>query len=132
VEVRDPEVFRKMSRPWVGIVGIGFIVVQTLLHHFPVALAAGIGTPLLIGWLAGVRVPYGRALAFAGGGSYAMYLWHKDLFLSFGIVGLPIALVGAALSWALVERPILALANGVAARWRQPAEPDTAVIAATT
>jgi len=42
-----------------------------------------------------------------------MYLWHKDLLLAFGIGGLAIALVAAAASWALVERPVLAWAHAI-------------------
>ena len=118
IEVRDPRLFREFAAPWVAVVGIGAVVLQTLMHNFPVALAAGIGTPLLIGWLASVRVPYGRFLAFTGGASYAMYLWHKDLFLSFGLPGLAIAAGGAAASWLLVERPVLDFAHNVAARLR--------------
>jgi peptidoglycan/LPS O-acetylase OafA/YrhL len=116
VEVRDPKTFAKLSEPWVAVVGGGMVIVQTLLHGFPVALAAGIGTPLLIGWLATVRVPFPRALAFAGGASYAMYLWHKDLSISFGAAGLLIALAGSVFSWWLVERPLLAVAHFIAAR----------------
>jgi peptidoglycan/LPS O-acetylase OafA/YrhL len=132
IEVRDPRLFRQFSAPWVAVVGIGAVVVQTQLHNFPVALAAAIGTPLLIGWLASVRVPFARALGFAGGASYAMYLWHKDLFFTFGVFGLVIAAVGAAASWALVERPVLEFAHGVVARRRTPRLADIPVPAAST
>ena len=40
-----------------------------------------------MGWLLHHRVPGTRALAFLGGASYAMYLWHRDLMISFGVVG---------------------------------------------
>jgi peptidoglycan/LPS O-acetylase OafA/YrhL len=120
VEVRDPEMFKRLSATWVAVVGAGAILVQLLMHGSPVALAAGIGTPLLIGWLSTVKFPFPRALAFAGGASYAMYLWHKDLFISFGAAGLVVALVGSALSWALVERPVLAVAHFVARRRHIP------------
>jgi peptidoglycan/LPS O-acetylase OafA/YrhL len=124
VEARDPRLFKALSARWVAVMGVGALFVQTQLHNFPVALAAGFGTPLLIGWLSGVRVPYARLLTFSGGASYAMYLWHKDLFLSFGVLGLLIAAAGAAASWAFVERPILGIAHGVTARRRifRPAE----------
>jgi peptidoglycan/LPS O-acetylase OafA/YrhL len=118
IEVRDPALFRRFATPWVAAAGVVAITIQTQVHNFPIALGAGIGTALLIGWLGSVRLPFGRALAFAGGASYAMYLWHKDLFLAFGGVGLLIALVGAAASWGLVERPILTFAQAVAARTR--------------
>ena len=124
VEVRDPAMFKQLGAPWVAVVGAGAILAQTLMHSFPVALATGIGTPLLIGWLSKVRVPFGRALAFTGGASYAMYLWHKDLFISFGPGGLVIAAIGAGASWALVERPILELAHAVAARRRLPRDAE--------
>jgi len=131
IEVRDPAMFARLSAPWVAVVGAGAILVQTLLHGFPIALAAGIGTPLLIGSMASMRVPFPRALAFAGGASYAMYLWHKDLFISFGALGLVIALVGAAASWAIVERPVLAVAHLVAGRRRVVVDPAIAVATAT-
>jgi peptidoglycan/LPS O-acetylase OafA/YrhL len=118
IEVRDPGLFRRFATPWVALVGVAAVTLQTQIHNFPVALGAGVGTALLIGWLASVRLPFARALAFAGGASYAMYLWHKDLFLAFGGIGLLIAVAGAAASWAFVERPILELAHAVVARSR--------------
>jgi peptidoglycan/LPS O-acetylase OafA/YrhL len=47
-----------------------------------------------------------------------MYLWHQDMLESFGLLGLLIAVAGAAASWAFVERPILHLAHRIAAGWR--------------
>jgi peptidoglycan/LPS O-acetylase OafA/YrhL len=71
-----------------------------------------------MGWLLQRRLPGVRFLTFAGGASYALYLWHKDLLIAFGPAGLAIVLVGSALSWALVERPILARAHWLADTWR--------------
>jgi peptidoglycan/LPS O-acetylase OafA/YrhL len=72
-----------------------------------------------MGWLLQHGLPWARALGFAGGASYALYLWHKDAFIAFGpAVGLAIAVVASALSWALVERPILARIHWLAARRR--------------
>ena len=45
-----------------------------------------------------------------------MYLWHKDLLLTFGLAGLVLALIAAAASWALVERPILNGAHAITRR----------------
>jgi peptidoglycan/LPS O-acetylase OafA/YrhL len=95
------------------ILGGTFIVLGMVAHVLPIALGAGIGTPFVMGWLLQHRVPGVRALAFLGGASYAMYLWHKDMLLAFGIVGLPMALVGAAASWVIVERPILNWAHAL-------------------
>lgn len=121
IEVRDPGLFRRFASPLVAIGGMIAVTYQALLHgQFPIALGPGIGAVLLIGWLASVKVPFGRPLAFAGGMSYALYLWHKDLFLSFGVVGLLIAIAGAAASWALIERPALERAHSLGARLRQP------------
>lgn len=123
IETRDPRLFRRFASPWVAVAGVLAVVVQTQLHGgFPVALGPGIGAVLLIGWVEGVRIPFARVLAFAGGASYAMYLWHKDLFVSFGVAGLPIALAGSAASWVLIERPILAMAHRTAAQWRATRE----------
>jgi peptidoglycan/LPS O-acetylase OafA/YrhL len=75
----------------------------------PIALGAGLGTPLVMAWLLHHRVPAPRALAFAGGASYAAYLWHKDLVIAFGPwLGVALTILAAAASWWLVERPILA------------------------
>jgi peptidoglycan/LPS O-acetylase OafA/YrhL len=76
------------------------------------------------------RVPAARALAFAGGASYAMYLWHRDLFTSFGVFGVVIAAIGSALSWAIIERPILDWAHRVSNRRRRAAAPDETMVAA--
>jgi peptidoglycan/LPS O-acetylase OafA/YrhL len=130
IEVRRPSLFARFSTPWVPIVGLLGILVETQLRAWPIALGAGIGTPLLIGWLLSVRVPFAKALSFAGGASYALYLWHKDLFISFGVAGLLIAIVGSALSWALVERPILDRAHALAARRRLAVKPTPIVTAA--
>jgi peptidoglycan/LPS O-acetylase OafA/YrhL len=128
VEARDPELFREFAHPWVAVAGVAAVALQTQIPHgFPVALGPGIGAVLLIGWVSGVRMPFGRALAFAGGASYAMYLWHKDLFTSFGVLGVLIAIAGAAASWAFVERPILERAHGIARQRRAATEPEEIV-----
>jgi peptidoglycan/LPS O-acetylase OafA/YrhL len=129
VEIRRPALFRRLSAPWVPIVGLAGILVETQLRGWPIALGAGIGTPLLMGWLLSLRLPFARALSFGGGASYALYLWHKDLFISFGAAGLLIALAGSALSWALVERPILERAHAIAARRRVQLKSTTVVTA---
>jgi peptidoglycan/LPS O-acetylase OafA/YrhL len=126
IEIKHPSVFAKLHAPWVPIVGLAGILVETQLRAWPIALGAGIGTPLLMGWLLSIQVPYARFLSFAGGASYALYLWHKDLFISFGVVGLAIALVGSAASWALIERPILERAHALGARRRILRSPSTA------
>ena len=114
VERRFAGSFRRLaSWPFLAV-GAVLVAVGCVTSSLPVALGAGIGTPLLMGWLLQHRVPGATLLAFLGGASYAMYLWHKDVFLAFGIVGLPIALVAAAASWALVERPILGWAHAIA------------------
>jgi peptidoglycan/LPS O-acetylase OafA/YrhL len=134
VEARDPGLFRRLATPWVAVVGVVAVLAQTQIPGvFPIALGPGIGAALLIGWVAGVRVPFAGPLAFAGGASYAMYLWHKDLFTSFGLLGLLIAMAGAAASWAFVERPVLELAHRVATRRRIVRPPEEMVqVPATT
>ena len=119
IEARDPSLFRRFASPWIAVAGVLAVVVQTQLPGgFPIPIGPGVGAVLLIGWLAGVRVPFARGLAFAGGASYAMYLWHKDLFLAFGVAGLLFSIAGSAASWGFVERPILDVAHRVGARWR--------------
>jgi peptidoglycan/LPS O-acetylase OafA/YrhL len=122
-EVRRPALLRPLVAWWTPLVGIAFIALETQLHAFPFAFGAAVGTPLLIIWLRTVRVPFARFLAFTGGASYALYLWHKDLLitfglLGFGLLGLLIAVAGSAASWAFVERPILEAAHAFVARLR--------------
>lgn len=115
IDVRDPALFRRFASPLVAVGGLVAVASQMLVHGgFPIALGPGVGAVLLIGWLASVKVPFARPLAFAGGASYALYLWHKDMFLSFGVVGLVVAIAGAAASWMLVERPMLNWAHAIA------------------
>jgi peptidoglycan/LPS O-acetylase OafA/YrhL len=133
IEIRDPALFRRFASPWVAVAGVAAVVFQTQLHGgFPIAIGPGIGAVLLIGWLAGVRVPFARGFAFAGGASYAMYLWHKDLFVAFGVVGLLIAVAGAAASWAFVERPMLEAAHRIGARLLADRSPLASALAAET
>ena len=122
VEQRYPRVFQSLARTPALIVGIGLILLETKTRGFPVALPAGLGTPLVMGWLVQHRLGCGRTLAFLGGASYAMYLWHKDLYPVYGPAGFLIAAVGAALSWAIVERPILDWAHRTARGWRRRAQ----------
>ena len=122
LEVRHPIRFHWLRRwPYLAL-GVAFIALgATTTTTLPVALPTGIGTVLLMGWLHHHRVPGARALAFAGGASYALYLWHKDAFIAFGpVLGLAVAVIASVLSWTLVERPILARAHALAARRRFP------------
>jgi peptidoglycan/LPS O-acetylase OafA/YrhL len=131
VEIKHPRVFARLSAWWVPVIGLAAIAFETQERAWPLAIGAGIGTPLLMGWLLSRRVPFGRALSFAGGASYALYLWHKDLFISFGVAGLLIAIVGSALSWALVERPILERAHAFSRRRRGLAPTPTLTTVST-
>jgi peptidoglycan/LPS O-acetylase OafA/YrhL len=126
LEVRHPFRFHRLRRwPYLAL-GVAFIVVGAVTSILPVALATGVGTALLMGWLLHRSLPGAHVLSFVGGASYALYLWHKDAFIVFGpLVGLVIALVASGLSWALVEHPILARVHALVARRRVrlPAQP---------
>jgi peptidoglycan/LPS O-acetylase OafA/YrhL len=119
LEVRHPFRFHWLRRwPYLAV-GAALIALGAVTSVLPVALATGIGTALVMGWLLHRSLPGARVLTFVGGASYALYLWHKDAFIAFGpALGLAIALVAATLSWAAVERPILARAHALTARRR--------------
>jgi peptidoglycan/LPS O-acetylase OafA/YrhL len=120
MEARHPTTFSQLAWWPYLILGVTFIGLGMIAHVLPIAVGAGIGTPFVMGWLLQHRVPAPRALAFLGGASYAMYLWHKDLFLAFGPIGLPIAFVAATASWVVVERPVLDWAHAITRRWARP------------
>jgi peptidoglycan/LPS O-acetylase OafA/YrhL len=119
LEVRRPQAFARLARSPYLAIGIVYLVFGALTTILPVALATGIGTVLAMAWLLQHRLPGARALTFIGGASYALYLWHKDLFIAFGPwPGLAIAIVASAASWVFVERPILARIHEITARRR--------------
>lgn len=120
LEVRRPAIFSEFAKTRYLVMGLVYLAVGMLTSVLPIDLGSVLGTPLVIAWLLQHRIPGGRALVFVGGASYALYLWHYDLLRTFGIAGLAIALVGATLSWIVVERPILNWAHRRAARWRPP------------
>jgi peptidoglycan/LPS O-acetylase OafA/YrhL len=120
LEVRSPARFHHL-RSWpVLVMGIGLIVFGALTTILPVVISTGIGTALVMAWLLHHPLPGARVLGFAGGASYAVYLWHKDAIIAFGpYVGMALALVASCLSWAIVERPILAKVHAIDARRRR-------------
>ena len=128
VEIKHPELFRRLASHLVLALGTALVVVGCITMADPIALPTGVGTVLVIAWLVQHRVPAARAFAFLGGASYAMYLWHRDLFSAFGVVGVVVAAVGSAASWAIVERPILDWAHRVSAGWRRRRDSDALVV----
>ena len=128
-EVRRPALFERLSRPAWLILGLALLLLGTLMTLLPVAFATSIGTPLVMAWILHQRLPGGRWLAFAGGASYALYLWHKDLQIAFGAAGVLIAVIAACLSWALIERPLLAIAHAWSARRQARAQLELALAA---
>ena len=129
LEVRRPATFAELAKGRYLVMGLAYIAFGMLTSVYPIPLGAVLGTPLVIGWLLHHRVPGERALVFAGGASYALYLWNYDLLGAFGLPGLAIAFVGSALSWTLVERPVLEWAHRRAAAWRMPKLSESVVVA---
>jgi peptidoglycan/LPS O-acetylase OafA/YrhL len=127
LEVRRQATFAYLAHPAFLALGAFFVVLGTLTNWLPVAVFTGLGTALLMGFVLQHRLPFARTLSFAGGASYALYLWHKDLYIAFGpVLGLAGALVAAALSWALVERPILRWIHWLALGRPAPVAPPDA------
>lgn len=118
LEVRRPGLFARLARPLYGVLGVVLLALGSVSTTVPIPVGTLLGMPLVMGWLLQHRLPGARLLAFSGGASYALYLWHKDLLIAYGFLGLAAAVVGAGLSWALVERPILARAHALADAWR--------------
>jgi peptidoglycan/LPS O-acetylase OafA/YrhL len=117
MQAKHPLSFAQL-RSWPNAaLGGSFLVLGMITHELLIPIGVGVGTPLVMGWLLQHPIPGGArtasVLAFLGGTSYALYLWHKDLLLAFGIVGLPIALIAAAASWVFVERPVLNWAHSM-------------------
>ena len=118
LQVKRPALFARLaSNVWLAA-GVTGIVLGSLWTSLLIPIGTLAGTPLVMAWLIQHRLPFARTLAFGGGASYALYLWHKDLLLAFGFPGLVLAFAGAAASWHFVERPVLARAHALADRWR--------------
>lgn len=118
-EVRYPERFAWLARWPVALAGGILIVIGLLPNPVFVDFASSIGAGLAIPWLSRREWRFARELAFLGGMSYAVYLWHLDLLQAYGAIALPFALLAAAASWAFVERPILDWAHRFSSRRKQ-------------
>jgi peptidoglycan/LPS O-acetylase OafA/YrhL len=124
-----PGAFRRLGRSAYLAMGVLFVLLGTLVSLVPGSIAVGIGSALLIAGLVQRPVTRGATvLAFLGGASYALYLWHWDLLNRFGAAGLPIALAGSAISWWAIECPILERAHRLARSWRRPRTPEGLVV----
>jgi peptidoglycan/LPS O-acetylase OafA/YrhL len=126
-----PRAFWRLRRPAYFAMGVLYVIFGTVTGFVFGSVAVGIGSALLIAGLVQRPITRGATtLAFLGGASYALYLWHWDLLNRFGAAGLPIALAGSAISWWAIERPILGWAHRIARSWRRPPPPPDALVVA--
>jgi peptidoglycan/LPS O-acetylase OafA/YrhL len=95
------------------VAGVGFLALGAMTLPFTpgggqyVDIPAVIGAGLVVGWGIHAR-PRGAMWWSAGAAiSYGLYLWHLDLFNLVGDAGLPLAFAIAALSYVLLERPVM-------------------------
>jgi peptidoglycan/LPS O-acetylase OafA/YrhL len=128
VEVKHPDVFRRLRGPLALALGTALVIIGCLHLADPLALPTAVGTALVMGWLVQHHFVGARPLAFLGGASYAMYLWHRDLLLAFGVAGVLVAAIGSALSWAFVESPILNWGHRIASRFQRVRPTDPAIV----
>ncbi len=131
IERSHPAIFARLAeRGWLAI-GIGYLVFGLLTPILPVGIGSTIGGAIVLGWLLQHPVRGAGTWAFLGGMSYAAYLWHKDLIMVFGPIGAVVALVGAAASWLLVERPVLRWAHRYRPSIRRRLDTDASASAAS-
>ena len=128
VEVKHPELFRRLGSHLSMVVGTALIVIGCLHLADPLAIPTVVGTALVMAWLVQHRMPAARFLAFLSGASYAMYLWHRDLLIEFGIAGVLVATIGSMISWGFVERPILDWGHRISARLRRTEPLEASVV----
>jgi peptidoglycan/LPS O-acetylase OafA/YrhL len=128
IEVKHPALFQRLGGHVVMAVGTALIIIGCLHLADPLAIPTAVGTALVMAWLVQHRVPAARPLAFLSGASYAMYLWHRDLLLEFGVAGILIAIIGSMVSWAFIERPILEWGHRIAGRLRRADRIEASVV----
>jgi peptidoglycan/LPS O-acetylase OafA/YrhL len=131
IEVKHATLFRRLGGRLPMAVGLALVVIGCLHLADPLAIPTAAGTALVMAWLLQHRIPGARPLAFLGGASYAMYLWHRDLLIAFGVVGVLIATIGSMISWAFIERPILDWGHRIATRLRRAPVTDPAPMRST-
>jgi peptidoglycan/LPS O-acetylase OafA/YrhL len=129
IEVKHPELFRRLGSDVWMTAGTVLVIVGCLHLADPLAIPTAVGTALVMAWLLQHRVPWARPLAFLSGASYAMYLWHRDLLLEFGVAGVLLAIIGSMVSWAFIERPILDWGHRIGARLRRAERVEPAAAA---
>ncbi len=118
-QVERPAAFDRLAAWPTLALGVALIVMAAVAHTAPATALTGIGSALVIGWLLHHPLPGARILAFGGGASYSLYLWHKDAFIAFGpAVGLAVAILAATFSWVVVERPTLDVVHRFISRRR--------------